>query len=508
MRISVRFPLGVYHAQSQGSPEEPEWPPHPVRLIGALVAAAHSAGRRAEHPEALEDDLELLNRICEAPAPVIGAPPIVTVTTAGRDGRDAVPLRGATRWAPRNYFTKGGRDQAAVQKVGVAIGDRPIHFDWPHLELERDEHQRLSRLAAEVSFLGTSRSPAIATVAGTTRESLELAFVPLDGDAPNAVRKLAVRVPDETTLAAFERRHQARRASKPRVEAATAAVPGVPVGIQRPYAAASEVERSRLAFDPGWWADMILLAIDRERSEVIPRSSASYLVGRALRTALLGAYDMPGTRGEAPPILRGRGGDPHCAFISLADIWHADATGEIKGVAILPPGGDRVDDLAQQRAQLEQGLATLVHDTAQGEGRFVQIPDSGRVWLRQPTPREASLKTLLKSTYCASAASWVSATPVVHARWRKRSTETLLDQVALDCSHVGLPTPARVEAIRGAALPAAAGRPVPPRRVPPGWRKSLGGPTNHLRIDFERPVTGPLLLGRARHFGLGLFVPA
>ena len=32
-------------------------------------------------------------------------------------------------------------------------------------------------------------------------------------------------------------------------------------------------------------------------------------------------------------------------------------------------------------------------------------------------------------------------------------------------------------------------------------------PAPHLRLTFSQPVCGPVLIGRARHFGLGLCIP-
>lgn len=504
MRIDVRFPLGVYHAQSQTSFKEPEWPPHPVRLIGALVAAAYSPGHLDPDPESLQEDLALLQRLCAGPPPLIGAPEAVRI--GERAAEDvALVVAGATRWAPRNYFTKHGREQAQVQKVGVAVGDRPIHFAWPTLDLASPDLERLSSLAADVSFLGTTRSPVVAEVASDASGDLDPVWTPAQNDAAHGAWTVAVRVPNAATLDAFDRRHAARRSSRARPEAASTAVPGIRIGREVAYAHSSTDGPSFRAIDPQWWGDMIVLAIDKDRSDVVPRSAASYLLARAVRTALLSAFESAGRPDEAPAILRGRGAEAHCAIVPLADVWHQGTRGQIKGIAVLLPSQQRTGDLPHQRLAIEQGLGSLLNDSDRGPRRYVQIPGSGRIWLRLPSVGEASLKTLLKRTYRATAKSWLSVTPVVHARWRKSGT--LLDQVARDCSHVGLPAPAQVEAIRGSAFPGAASRPVPPGRVPKAWRTSLGGPSGHLRITFASPVTGPLLLGRARHFGLGLFVP-
>ncbi len=505
MRFIVRFPLGVYFAQTQTSFAEPEWPPHPIRLVGALLAAAHSPARRASGSASLNGDLELLSKLCHAPPPAIAAPEAAPLG-AGRSAEAVAWITGVARWAPRNYFTKGGREQAAVEKVGVVIGDRPIQFVWREMELSSAELARLSSLAREIAFLGTSRSPVLVEVQSGGYSPSQPTWEPVADHERPAVSTEAVRVPDPATMDGFERRHRARRSSSDRVERATTAVPGIRLGREVGYVHSTSRAATH-ATNPTWWGDMIVLAVDRERSEVIPRSSASYLLARAVRTALLGAYGAAGESDEAPAILRARGADPHCAIVPLADVWHEGARGEIKGVAVILPSAERIDTLARQRRALEHCLATLVGDTDLGVQRYVQIPGAGRVWLRMPTAGEAALKTLLKRTYRTAATSWVSVTPVVHARWRKGPAETVIDQVGRDCSHVGLPKPTQAQPIRGSTFPGTANRPVPTHRVPQEWRKSLGGPTGHLRMTFESPVMGPVLLGRARHFGLGLFVP-
>jgi len=251
VRITVRFPLGVYHAQSQASFDEPEWPPHPVRLIGALVAAAHSPGRMAASGGPLRQDLALLRKLCDASPPVIGAPEAVPIgQDAGED--TAVLITGATRWAPRNYFTKGRREQAGVQKVGVAVGERPIEFAWPALDLEPADAERLSSLASDVSFLGTTRSPVVVEVSDA-RSHLGPVWAPVEGVDAQGARSVAVRVPDATTLEAFDRRHEARRSSKAGVEAATAAVPGIRIGREVAYVHSSALDTSARTIDPQWW---------------------------------------------------------------------------------------------------------------------------------------------------------------------------------------------------------------------------------------------------------------
>lgn len=500
LRITARFPLGVYHGQSAGSPKEPEWPLAPVRLIGGFLAAAH--GRPGSDPT---PDRKLIECLCAAGPPTIVAPPSAGVGEPADDG-SVVRLRGSTRWAPRNYV-KGqisprnvGRDRAEVSKVGVAIGSLPVHVIWEDVTLDEDEVERLSALASDVTFLGTTRSPVLLEV---TTEPLDDAEAPLWTAMPadESGAGISVRVPDELTIAAFDRREAARRSGRDGLSPGRM-VPQIAIGHVRQYRPPGAREREQ-PFDARWWGDALVLAIDPDRSELRPKAPAAYLLARAVRVALLGTYGEPGAPGEAPQILIGRGSDPHCAFVPLPHVWGPHGDGRLLGVAVILPHPRRVPDLPEQRVRVEAGLRRLLEDP----DRYVRLPGAGEVRLAVPSQQQAQMRTLRVDGYREPDDTWVTVTPVVHSRWRKGGLDGLLRQVSADCAHVGLPAPVEVELLRGAGRAGGADRVVALKHVPEQWRGPLQGPADHLRITFEQPVRGPLLLGRARHFGLGLCVP-
>jgi CRISPR-associated protein Csb2 len=502
LRISIRFPLGVYHARAAA--DEAEWPPNPLRLLGALLAAAH--GRHGVDPAS---ERALLQRLCEAPAPLIRAPGSVAVGEAV-EAQEAVRLRGATRWAPRNYLTGAlstrniGRERAAVSKAGVAVGDRPVVVIWPDLELSAEELERLAALASDVTFVGTTRSPAILEVNDQADEdSPEWTPARL---ADGFEADVTIRVPDPTTLVAFDRRHAARLSKGAGVQRA-GMVPEIAIGVEIPYVSPRSAKASTRAFDAKWWGEMIVLDVDHKRSEVLPKAPAAYLLARAVRTALLGAFSEVGTPGDAPPILCGRDGEPHCAIVPLPSIWGPRPDGQIRSVALLLPHESRQPDVHVQRMHVEQGLSQLVESRARVPQRFVNIPDAGKIWLSLPGADGAARARWSESAYRGLAKTWVTVTPIVHSRWRKGGIDGLLRQVIADCAHVGLPAPEEIELLGGAGRKGGAHRLVPLAAVPRDWRGPLEGPTSHLRISFPRPVRGPLLIGRARHFGLGLCIP-
>jgi CRISPR-associated protein Csb2 len=85
---------------------------------------------------------------------------------------------------------------------------------------------------------------------------------------------------------------------------------------------------------------------------------------------------------------------------------------------------------------------------------------------------------------------WRTISPYVVTRHAKGgpATEALAADVASECRRLGLPAP-RVESSNVRGVPGV-------------------GLTGNMTLFFERPVAGPLLLGRTRHLGGGFFQPA
>ena len=526
--VTVRFPLGVYHAQSTSDFATAEWPPHPVRLIAALTAAAH--GRPAADLEAALHAVGVL---------AVAGPPLIVAPRAGdpdkADGRTRVArLRGASRWAPRNHELaelrggKGisprdpGRSRAEVHKVGVAIGGTPIKFEWPDLTLDDDVLKALGELVEDLTVLGTARSPALVSIdTAGPRSDPEIVWAPTRADGGEAVAQ--VRVATARTPADMDAWH-ARRTAPLRRDGTVAPAPYVPpVALGDEVAYIHGIDAAALPsepFDPEWWGDMLIVAVDRDRSQDLPKAPAAFALARAMRMALLDTYGPEGTLAEAPEILRGRGGQPHAAFVPLSFVAEPEppgterpgaargaafADGRTLGVAVILPHPSRVANVARHRLEVEAGLLRLL-GLAAHEAVAVRVPGVGPVWFGLPdSPRVAD--TLREARYRRPSTRWSTVTPLVHSRYRPRKGEqALFEQVAAECSDVGLPAPARVAVRRGPRFRGAPG-PIDGRALPDSWTGPLRGPQAHLDLWFDEPVRGPLLLGRARHFGLGLCLP-
>jgi CRISPR-associated protein Csb2 len=216
---------------------------------------------------------------------------------------------------------------------------------------------------------------------------------------------------------------------------------------------------------------------------------------------------------EAPPILRAHGDKPHAAFVPLSFIGdpahgaaarHAD--GRTLGIGILLPHEDRVGDLLLQRAAVVERLVRFLN-----AGGVVRVTGVGAVRLVR-VDGEPNRATLHDACLRRPSRFWTTATPVVASSYLRRRSRAgradhraLVDQIARDCAHVGLPRPRyverRVPRLPGAPLRALTGG------LRPGWRRPAEGPHLHVDLEFDRAVVGPVLLGRARHFELGLCLP-
>ena len=115
-----------------------------------------------------------------------------------------------------------------------------------------------------------------------------------------------------------------------------------------------------------------------------------------------------------------------------------------------------------------------------------------------------------------ASARWESSTPFVPPRYLKASGKNDLEgQVRAELESRGLPEPSAVEVMLsdGQFVAATGVPPVSPRyrhfrkERDDAARRPAQRAAYHLRVTFAAPVRGPLALGYAAHFGLGLFAP-
>jgi CRISPR-associated protein Csb2 len=198
------------------------------------------------------------------------------------------------------------------------------------------------------------------------------------------------------------------------------------------------------------------------------------LAADALRRAVLSKL------GDTAPLLaHGHAAEMHMAWVGLPNLSEF-GDGTLLGLAMAVP--QDCDPL--ERAYCVAAVLSVNHIMLAGS----------RFNLSRPT----SAMSLHERTWSQASRRWVSATPVVLDRFPKGKV-TAEDVVAQGCERAGLPRPTRVVLSQNSALA------MPPARA--FHLRKPGGLYAHAVLEFERPVAGPVLVGKERYFGLGLFLP-
>jgi CRISPR-associated protein Csb2 len=214
---------------------------------------------------------------------------------------------------------------------------------------------------------------------------------------------------------------------------------------------------------------------------------ATVTLTQAVRRALLA---IAGQAGPIPEALHGHGAHDHCAITALPFTGHEHADGHLVGFSVVVQRAMTPSD----RIAVLQACSSL---------QTVHLPAPLAPWkveLIRERPRE---KTLQQATWAKASKNWSSVTPVLLDRFPKKKGPGVEEILATACSNVGLPKP-RITHSPYSNLPGVS--PVPQFRLQregdtqPRWGV-------HATIQFDEPVTGPILLGAGRFFGLGLMAP-
>ena len=222
-------------------------------------------------------------------------------------------------------------------------------------------------------------------------------------------------------------------------------------------------------FASGPWEGMVVMRL----AKPIAVEHAA-LAADALRRAVLSKM------GNAAPLLaHGHSADMHMAWVGLPNLSEY-GDGTLIGLAMVIPR----DCDSTERAQCVAAMLTVDHIILAG--------------IRFNLTRPTAAMSLHERTWSRPARCWASATPVVLDRFPKGKL-TAEEVVAQGCERAGYPRPIHVTLSQNSAVAMPAAREFQLRKP--------GGLYAHVVLEFERPVRGPLLVGKERYFGLGLFLP-
>ncbi len=467
LTITVDFLLGTYRADPTGlahtgRQEQGEWPPSPLRLLAALVAAD---GTRDRCRYTTGAELLLLE---SAPPPRVHASAAREVRHQPLLPRYVVRQSGkAEKGAHQEYQ---GRKGAQV-RPGVRVAPRrpTVTYVWD-VEPSPVELAGLRARAARVGYLGTSDSPVAVTVgSGVPDDVLAKPYIP-DGDGD-----VVIGVPQPGVLAAMDAHYDRWLELGPSVHRSQS--PGLRRLARYRSPGSTPIE------PPVPGPTVLWLRFER------PVSGRRVIaVTAALKATVLDRYQR--RIGEPPPVLHGHvegdSGYLLACYLALPDVGHRHAGGLLHGAAVVLPSGTDDDVVGGCRAALH---AT---DQLVGGGFSVGV----RPWAGEDRPRAATPSRWVDP----DAVRFATAFPALHER---RKVALTLDELGRWCEHAGLPSPVAARSGRSPFLPGG----IDLRPVEVNRSGRVGLPYSHLEIEFASPPRGLVVLGAGRTRGLGLCAP-
>jgi CRISPR-associated protein Csb2 len=276
------------------------------------------------------------------------------------------------------------------------------------------------------------------------------------------------------------------------------------IGTWQGYSAIADPEKTEVpvpgVFDPN------LLILARQEGPSLNLESTIQLTG-ALRDAVMKAATQPppewvsGHEPSGNPSQK-----PHVAFFPLPYVGGEYGDGHVLGLAIAIPRGIDGDEVREQ-------LARLLFDPESGEARTLTLWKSAKTgegkaweWTLKREERQYPPQSLRMETWTEPSREWSSVTPVVLHHHPKRNREGHVDSIVREaCASAGLPEPVRVTTSTVSRF-RGVGRAMDVPQFAEGG-VGLSRYQVHVTLVFENPVEGPVLVGRGRYRGYGLFRP-
>ncbi len=521
--LSIHFLDPAFHGRTDGG--APEWPPSPLRVYQALVAA--SAARWGERHQ-VSYARPALRWLEEQPHPAIVAPEAVT----GSAYRLSVPNNAmdlvGRAWSRGNTSGKGDASPAThramktVRPARLGHRDTPpaeaaVHYLWELPDSLTDEirgHiETLKAGAGSIVALGWG----VDLVAGSGR------IVPADeadrlsGERwrPTAgVAADGLRVPTHGTLDALVSRHGAFLS---RLDGGTfTPVPALTtfavVGYRR---ATDPAARPFAAFELWQPADKLadlppgkskFRPFDQRQGAVTVAAMVRHAVGEAARAAKRGEEwintFIHGHTPDGEDHARSDGAGHRFAYLPLPSLEARPGTptrhaGSVRRVLVVgPPGGGAEVEWVRRALS---GRELIDESSCQPQALLCVIPDSDRAVRAYSGPREGS-------------STWSTVTPVVLPGFDDRDAGKAEGLLRKAITQAGLSsTLANNAELEWRCVGFLPGLDVSTRYKSPGHLRDY--PRYHVRLQWRdatgRPVKvrGPVVIGGGRYCGLGLFAP-
>ena len=474
LTVTAEFVTGEY-AASDGSSSVP-WPPDPLRLLGALVAAnrgidspALRAFESAEPPliYAMDHSRLIPRRTPAKYAVSVAKKQGSAVGLPGRMGQQLEPEKSLLLPPGRNrvvYYWESGFDTGTVVEL-VRLCEKVGYLGQ-------------SRSAVALSAQGNPPDDTICTGLTVWRPCEEPRLGATLVNIPNSGKSL--RAWDTHHKQQADRGHYAQRAEI--------------AGLRTPiwYAPESSSPLPGLPVQAAAW-----LRFDNPAP-----ARWTVRVAEAVRGAFLSAWQR--NAGRQPPAWAtshantGARNEPRPLFVPLPSVGSEHSDGAIRGAAILIPRsgcGVPESDLAEAI-----GAANTIDRIWTGDwSASAEVASDGE-------PPAASQPR----TWLSPSKRWLTATPVVypqHPGKREPLAQAvqrwLADFSGLEQAEVVAAHASRHSWLRGGASLG----PDETLTVSDRERGAGAGRWAHMEIEFDREVAGLLVFGRKASYGLGLCLP-
>ncbi len=519
--VKLRFPGGRYHATPWGHHVNEgliEWPPCPWRLLRAFIATGFCKLGWSEIPA---DGRNLINKLATE------LPRYHLPTASAAHSRHFMPL---------GTLEKGREKTTLVFDTWANVGAGELVIHWP-CELDAAEAELLSQLASALGYLGRSESWGEAELL-PEEPSIEWNAAPCQNGehrAPGREQVLLMAAIPPSDYAAW-RAVQVQEALRPfQGQKQTAPVKKKQAQAIEPY---PPDLLACLTKDTAWWKGCGWSQPPGSRRVFYWRPSDALEVGvppaprrtsvRPVTTMLLAITSPSGNRSALPAVTRtlpqaelfhraiigrlGNGQRVNCPELTGKDESDQPLRRQHQHAHTLPvdlDGDGRLDHIliyAQMglRAAAQQAIRALRRTWTKGGVGELQVAVAGSGDLdmlrRLPPPLDRAIEAILGPPEGSQV--WESLTPFVPPRFLKaKGKDTLDGQAQAELASRGLPQAQRVAFDPELTKQL---RHFVRRRVhggsPPKMDAGYG-----LRLHFAEPIRGPLLLGYASHYGLGLF---
>jgi CRISPR-associated protein Csb2 len=527
--LLIRFPGGRYHATPWGYHVNEgliEWPPSPWRLLRAFLATGYTKlGWTADGPP--EPARSLIDKLASV-LPLYRLP-----AAAGAHTRHYMPL---------GLLEKGREKTTLIFDTWAQVDDGILAIRWD-LALEKEELQILQSIVDHLGYLGRSESWVIASLASDD-ESLprgtdafpcdDGARIGLDWEqiamlAPVSTsdyaewRRGALENQLVTLLGANASKKKLTKGESKKVRAIEESYPpdliaclqvqtkwlrklgwSQPPGSRRVFYArradcleAGAPRSKRTSIEPRPVQAMLLSMVSStSNNHALPRITRTLPQAELLHREFDRLSKISSMRSEAL-LGRDENGGPlrlghrHAHLIPL----DLDGDGHLEHILIWSPmllDGKAQKAIRAVRRTFTKGGTGPLRLALAGSGSLSDL-------MRLTEPYGARLRSLL-----GPSSTWRSLTPLVPVRYLKqRGHNTLEGQVRSEIAARGLPRPLRISVLdqRDEGL-------LTHRHFARNKRLGPRPPVDcgfAIEIQFNEQVSGPIALGYACHFGLGVF---